>query len=435
LFKYSGLDYLVISGGNRSGEPICRSFDEAFDSLKGYVDYFLYHDREIHNRCDDSVVFVLGGEMIHTRSARGVIPKAFDMINVKKSILGVGDRLNGSFSLYKGGKIYPSQYIGDLRNKRNSDFCRESYNNFCSWLDFKPDIVVCDFHPDYYTTQFASGQDCPSYSLQHHFAHSYAVIVEKNLDPHKKYLCISLDGGGYGTDNNIWGGEILSIHGTEMKRLAHNRYVRYPGAMASSDIVRMALSYIMEDHDELSPRYRRIFDNIPDLFIDELKSSGDIYTSSMGSLFDAVAYLLGICDVSSYDGQAHHELEALVTDEHLSFDYDIDEDQSPMIIDLIPALTELVEERIDGNDIAVLSTIFQNTVVNAYCEAIEMLREENDVDSILLSGDVFQSRYILGGFKKQLIAMGFNIYHNSIIPMNDQSISLGQVLYGVLLSE
>ena len=228
------------------------------------ADSLVSYNRNIHNRADDSVVRIINGKQSLIRRSRGFVPRPVDLNYSVDGILALGPEQKGSFCIGKNFQAVMSQYIGDLKNIATYDFYRESIDRFSALFRFRPEYAVCDMHPDYYSTRYAAtlGKelDIPVIKVQHHHAHIVSCMAEYGLS--EKVIGISLDGTGYGTDGNTWGGEFLIADEASFDRFTHFDYVPMPGGDKVADEPwRMAFSYLFRyfgdtlDYDSL-PLFR-----------------------------------------------------------------------------------------------------------------------------------------------------------------------------------
>ena len=220
LFENAPYRALVMTSGNQSDEPIVMQNEDARSHLEGIADYFLFHDREIYMRCDDSVGRVITGAVRPVRRARGYAPQPVFLRDSVPSVLGVGAELKNTVCLTRGREAFVSQHIGDLENLETLGLIRASVSHLERILEIEPELIVHDLHPDYLNTQWAQRQGgLPRLAVQHHHAHIAAVMAERGLDG--AVVGLALDGTGFGTDGTIWGGEILRVDNLGFERLGH----------------------------------------------------------------------------------------------------------------------------------------------------------------------------------------------------------------------
>jgi len=318
---------LVMTSGNMSSEPICLDNDEALERLDGIADIFLFHNRDILIRTDDSVVRInpVTGDPIFMRRARGFVPTPVFIPRYGESpgptVLGTGPELKCTMTLTKNDQAFPSQHIGTMSNLETLNFHTEILAHLQDILQVSPALIVRDLHPDYMTSAMADelGRKLgvPVATLQHHVAHIYAVLAEnRHTAP---ALGLALDGTGYGEDGTIWGGEclMLSPEDNEHQRLAHFSHIRLPGGEAAvREPWRIAQAALWELGIREPGKYRWPWLDrfeAESRFLPQILEKGinTPATSSCGRLFDAVAALCGLADTISYEGQAAIRLETI----------------------------------------------------------------------------------------------------------------------------
>ncbi|MFZ0796949.1 MAG: carbamoyltransferase HypF, partial [Terriglobales bacterium] len=306
---------LVMTSGNLSEEPIAIDNREAINRLNGLADYFLVHNRDILLRCDDSVVRVAGGVTRQLRRSRGFVPVPVFLKDDQPSVLAVGGELKNTICLTKGKHAFLSQHVGDLENVESYRFFHEAIEHLERILEIRPEIVAYDLHPDYFSTKWALQQHgVKLVGVQHHHAHIASCMAENHLEG--RVIGFALDGTGYGTDGNIWGGEALIAGYENFERAAHFEYVPLPGGSAAiREPWRMAVSYLAHyfgrDFLKLDiPFVRQLNRPKVELLLRVIEQGvNSPLTSSCGRLFDAVAALVGIRQQVNYEAQAAIELE------------------------------------------------------------------------------------------------------------------------------
>lgn len=290
---------IVATSSNQKDAPIIKDEVEISPEL---ADFILTHNRDIAMRADDSVLRVVDSKPLFSRRARGFVPfpqKVPDSLKSKAQILAVGGELKNTISIYKNGYIVTSQFLGDLDDYQNFGYFLETIDHFKKLFDFRPDLVISDLHPDFRSTIYARSTGLPHHPVQHHFAHLLAPMIEHQLGPEDRVLGISFDGYGYGDDGLAWGGEFLIADYRGYQRYAHLDYVPLPGGDAAvREPWRMALSFLLKAFGEKYPRLKSL-DRISDTkktavrYLIE-KNINTPLTSSVGRLFDAVSYLIGL---------------------------------------------------------------------------------------------------------------------------------------------
>ena len=442
LFE-DGLDALVMTSANRSGEPIVETLAAAMERLPGITRTFLTHNREIVNRNDDSVVFVEAGRAMMSRRSRGYAPYPIDLGTETAPVLACGTELKNTFTLLKGGRAFVSPHIGDMENQATLDLYEEMVGKFMEWFRFEPSVVAHDLHPDYLATRFARdfAADRAGVQLvgvQHHHAHIASVMTENRVT--SPVIGLALDGTGYGTDSRIWGGEFLVADLTGFERVGHIRYIPLPGGDAAiRHPYRVALSHLhAAGVGNLRDTARAMFGDVPademDLVVQQIeKGVNSIDTSSAGRLFDAASAILGVCHEISYEAQAAIELESLLGDAGRAggagaYPYDIAEEDETLIVDPSRTVRALAESAVRGDPRDRSASQFHETVV-AFCrEVCGSIAAARGIGTVALSGGVFQNRYLLKRLSEVLASDGLTVLVNREVPTNDGGVSLGQAI-------
>lgn len=404
---------LVATSGNRSEEPIAIGNDEAQDRLADIADTFVMHDRPIARPVDDSVARVTRGRESVLRRARGYAPLPIRVRRELPAVLAVGGHLKNTVAIAVGKQVIVSQHIGDLETPEARRTFGQTIDDLCRLYRFEPQLVACDLHPDYASTQWAVASGLPVVSIQHHHAHAAACAAENDIQG--PYLAVVWDGTGYGLDGTIWGGEFFLADGPNMERIAHLRPWKMPGGEAAvREGWRSAagLSFEVFGTEKVGMIVARMLEH-------RINSP---VTTSMGRLFDAVASLAGVARENRFEAQAAMKLEwsigSLVTDEAYPL---AGGDWEPMI-------REIVQDVERGVSTPLISARFHNALVGWIMD----VARHSDVRQVALSGGVFQNRYLVERAAAMLESQGFAVYTHQRIPAGDGGIALGQA---VLASE
>jgi len=437
---------LIFTSANLSDMPMIIDDNEASEMMDKHpeIDGMIYNLRQIRVRVDDSVTRVIDGQPQMIRRSKGYAPVPL-FVNVDRSsaddrksnagstpaplqILAAGSQLKNSFALTKDSFVYMSQFFGDMDTIENQNIYEENVDRLKNLFRIKPNAVVCDMHPLYFTTQFAekyaADNDLPLIKVQHHHAHVASVMAENDLQG--KVIGVSFDGTGYGTDGTIWGGEFFLCDGAAAERIAHLRYVDMIGGDSSvKDAVRSALSYIhaydntatsnsVDDPANNNPhsitldlsdiieygRERLLAKPEAKLVMPALKAGiNTVKSSSMGRLFDAVSALLGICDFNSYEGQC-----AILLEDAAAF------------------AQKHPGERKECD----LALSFHERIIDMIVEQCQIARDKYGAEQVALTGGTFQNRILMEGVLEKLRADGFKPYYNISVSPNDGGIALGQ---------
>jgi hydrogenase maturation protein HypF len=438
------LPALVMSSANISEEPICIGVDEAEARLAGIADGFLHHNRDILQRCDDSVLRVIDGEARLVRRARGYVPRPVLLRDAGPPVLAVGAELKNTLCLASGRAAILSQHIGDLENLEALRFFEEALVHLLRVFDVKPDAIAHDLHPDYLGSQWAQHPftpelrerftGMPRIAVQHHHAHFASCLAEN--DHTGQAIGVILDGTGYGTDGSSWGGEFLVGDIREFRRAAHLTPLPMPGGDAAvREPWRMAWSAMIEaglDPERDFPGFsQRRHESEREAVRYALSAQVNTpMTTGCGRLFDAIASLIGIADTVSFEAQAAIALEHAAGRETLEpYESDIVKAAfpgMPIQLSFLPAIREIVQDVRTNVSVASISRRFHTTMIAGCVATVQVLAEENQCSSVALSGGVFQNAILFEGLSEALRDASFTVLTHRQVPANDGGISLGQ---------
>jgi hydrogenase maturation protein HypF len=430
------LDLLVMTSGNYSEEPIAIGNAEARDRLGGLADYFLVHNREIIQRCDDSIVRIMAGKKRILRRSRGFVPEPIYLkAPTTQKILAVGGELKNTIALSREEAVFLSQHIGDLDNPCAYRFFQECIRHLEAILEIKPELIVHDLHPEYLSTKWAVGQtDLPTIAVQHHHAHLAAVLAENGVE--EPCIGIILDGTGFGTDRTIWGGEVLVGDAAQFERVAWLEPVPMPGSQAAiKQPWRMGLSFLRHTFgdDYLSPGLP-IFQNISPRDLETITRAMDRainapLTSSCGRLFDGVAAILGIRAEVNFEAQAAMELEAISADPAEAQPYAqlLDRVEQLGGIPIAPLIRALVKDLHNGVALADISARFHVTLAELFIARARLARQKYGLKHAALSGGVYQNLLFFEYLSRRLNEEQFIVLTHTQVPTNDGGLALGQI--------
>ncbi len=436
------IDTLVMTSGNATGSPICTDNEDAMTRLREIADCFILHDRAIISRVDDSVCRINGNRTQLIRRSRGYVPDYIKIDAPAYPILACGAELKNTFCISKDNRAFLSPHIGELNSIENLQFFETTLNHMKCLFSIEPKQVACDLHPDYLSTQYAKGTGLPLIQVQHHHAHAAAVMAEHRLL--QEVIAIVLDGTGLGPDGTIWGGEILLCTPVHYKRMAHLPYLHMPGGdMAAKEPWRMGLSAIYGIYDKnafqyLPSHFKQISKERTELVLQMLESfTNTPLTSSCGRLFDAVAALLGIRLISTYEGQAAMELETLAENASITFEtaalngYAIKiikgQHNNCLSFAYSTAIQGILNDLYIGtpkNDIAIR---FHAWLVRAIMQILKKILSDIGDRPVVLSGGSMQNRILFTHLIAGIKDMGLNAYTGEAVPVNDGGLSLGQL--------
>ncbi len=428
---------LVMTSANVSDEPIAFEDNDVLERLKGIADYFLIHNREIHIRCDDSVVREFEGNVYPIRRSRGFTPEKIIIDwEFTRHILACGPEQKNTFALAKNNAVYMSHHIGDMENLEVLKSFEEGINHYQHIFDIQPEIVTYDLHPDYLSTKYAHDytkvNELKEIGIQHHHAHAVSCMVDNKIN--KPVLAIVLDGTGYGSDGTVWGGELLLAEYHQFRRLGHFLKTLLPGGSAAiKNPWQMGISYLYEVFGrELIdiPFLNNLEKNKVKMIVKILENRfNSPITSSCGRLFDGVAAIAGLRNVVNYEGQAAVEFEQCIQEpDDCSYEFRVIDDHETLILDWKTMIHQLVNDIKENTSIGNISQKFHNGLVRGLTLWAEIAWKITGISDIVLSGGVFMNIYLLRRLKKSLEKKGFNVYTHSVVPCNDGGISLGQAV-------
>ena len=467
-------DCLVMTSANTSGAPICRDDEDALNELSGLCDVILSHDRKIRLRADDTVMDFYRGEPYMIRRSRGYAPLPFMMGNeFKGQVLAVGGELKNAFCIGKNQLFYPSPYIGDMGDVRTVKALKESVKRMEELLETKPQIVACDMHPSYNTRAAAEEMGLPVFLVQHHYAHILSCMAENEWTTEKKVIGVSFDGTGYGTDGTIWGGEILLADYDSFTRWGCiEPFAQTGGDASAKEGWRIAVSLlgkiygkenallIIETLGLCEPKLAKL------QFTMEERGINTVQSTSAGRLFDAVSAILDIRKSSTFEGEASTSLQfaaekwldaqkkkiagsenfaesGIITDygelksisdvaqksvveKNNSINRNIKADL--YYLPTLSLVKEVAERKLAGENSNQLALHFHRRLAGMIVSACEKAREETGINTVALSGGVYQNKLLLDYSVTLLEERGFHVLRHHLLPPNDGGISLGQAV-------
>ncbi|MDJ0661230.1 MAG: carbamoyltransferase HypF [Crocosphaera sp.] len=430
------LDFPVVAtSGNLASEPICIDEKEALKRLKNIADLFLVHNRPIIRPVDDSVIRVMAGREIMIRRARGYAPFPITINDHSSTnILAVGGHLKNTVAILKNNQVFISQHIGDLSTTEALKSFHKVMKSLKGLYDFDPELIVCDAHPDYVSSQYAKAQNLPVITVQHHYAHVLSCLANNNVNP--PVLGVAWDGTGYGDDQTIWGGEFLLITDKKYERMAHFRPFKLPGGeQAVKNPKRIALSILSEvlgDNNHIKlPFLETIATQELNLVKQMLsRNLNTPSTSSVGRLFDGVAAMIGICQNITFEAQGAMALEYAINDfkTEQTYPYQIKGSTSPLVIDWQWIIESIIEDILQKESHQEIAAKFHNTLVKIIIDIAQKIQQKN----ILLTGGCFQNKYLSERAILQLKEQNFIPFWHHSVPPNDGGIALGQIIAGIL---
>jgi len=439
---------LVMTSGNHHGEPLVIDNEQARRQLSGIADYLLLHDRDIRRRVDDSVVRVIAGEPRLLRRARGYAPLAISLpagFDRDVQVLAMGGQQKTAFCLVRQGRAILSPHIGNLAGIETYREYQRQLNDYCRLFAVLPTVVAVDRHPAYLSTQlglqYAEDSAVSLRTVQHHHAHIAAVMAECNLPLDTgPVLGIALDGSGYGDDGTVWGGEFLLTDYRGFTRVGHFQPVPMPGGSRAvrepwlNTFAHLATfvgwDRVVRDYaglDGIRFIQQQSVNVLQTMMASNVNSP---LSSSAGRLFDAVAAFIGVCrQMISYEAQAAIELEAMavtadpcLVDQAQGYGYRL----TDACIDWTPLWLDLLADARRGTARECMAVRFHQTVISAVCDLARRLCARHQIDTVVLSGGVFQNRLLSEGINERLRQQGLRVLLPCQYPVHDGGLALGQ---------
>ena len=424
-----GPDTLIFTSANRPGEPVLIDNEDAMEALAGIADGYLLHDRPIVNRCDDSVLRLWRGLPVFFRRSRGYAPQPVLLPFDATGVIAFGAEQKASFAAGREQHAFLSQHIGDLKNTAVLDHYRSALETYLRLFRVRPAVLVCDRHPDYFSTreaqETAQRLSLPLLRVQHHWAHLCACLAD-NRFPGPAFGIV-WDGTGLGTDGSIWGGEFLAGGFDGFARIGSLRPVLLPGGDAAiHEIGRIALSLLWDaglapENAPLSPAKRTALTAMLE------KGIACPAASSVGRLFDGVYSLLTGTPSISYEGEGAVLLEAMLRPDVPGTPYPLAfyEEDGVRRFDFRPMLRALVRDRDAGVPLAAIARSFHETLCDL---ALTQCRALNpDRLPVALSGGVFLNQILLDGITDRLTAAGYSVLTHRRVSPGDEGLCLGQL--------
>ncbi|MGW0615566.1 carbamoyltransferase HypF [Streptomyces sp. NPDC002788] len=430
---------LVMTSGNRSGEPIVTDDDEALTRLAGLADAWLTHDRLIASPCDDSLLRVRpdGTEQVLRRS-RGYVPRPLRLPVPVRPALAVGGDLKNALCLGEGDQAWFGPHIGDMGDLTTLEAARRAEAQMRCLTGVSPELVAADGHPGYHSARWAARLAGHAPALvQHHHAHLASAMAEHGLDGTTPVIGVAFDGTGYGDDGTVWGGEVLLADYTGFRRYAHLAPAPLPGGDAGvANPCRLALARLWAAGLPWDADLPCVAACAPEELsvLDRQLSSGlaCVATSSMGRLFDAVSSLAGVCHRAGYEAQAALELEAAAAS---AWDAETSAYAFAGDLDPAPVLRALVADLRRGTPAPVLAARFHRAVARAVAEICRRARQDTGLASVALSGGVFANALLEEECVRLLAGAGFAVLRHGEVPPNDGGLALGQLVVAAHLRQ
>ncbi len=447
MLPYTGLHHMlfdqvadttfVMTSANPANQPIVKDNEAVLKILGGTVDYFLFHNRAIAHRCDDSVMRVHGNRQVFLRRSRGYAPAPIRLKQKsKRCVVGLGGELNNTSCILIEDKAFISQHIGDVENIETQSFLQEATRHLQRLTNCPAESVACDLHPKFNTTllakEMAQADGLGLVQVQHHHAHAAALMAEHGLDDVVAVVC---DGYGYGSDGGAWGGEILhcSLESAEFDRLGHleaqpllggDLASRYPLRLAAGILQKAGVNvedWLMQNskhlpHGEIEAK----------LILQQLKvGKGTVETTSCGRVLDAVAAVLGICFERSYEGEPAMKLEsiALAGKDILKIQPQVKGD----VLDTSELIKAIFDSlgRVSAADLAYSTHAYLAKGLAAL--AIQGANAKS-VKNVGFSGGAACNQILAQLMRRNVEAAGLRFFVHEAVPAGDGGVSFGQAV-------
>ena len=443
------LKTLVMTSGNRGGEPIATDDEPMLEALhEGFIDGVLTHDRDIVNGQDDSIYQVTkAGDKEYVqiiRRARGCVPEPIRMnVSFDHDMFAAGADLKNVFALARKNMVYLSPHFGDLDDVR----CLKSRDKGIATLEsltgIEPEIAICDRHPEYISTKKTIEEYKTASRIQHHFAHVASVMAEHGLQG--DVIGVAFDGTGYGDDGTIWGSEIFRIKGNGYIRAGHFSSVTMTGGDSAALDGNTALNcYLVKAHDRGLLSQGEIDEIVRKKESYELTKKvigsgiNTVKSSSMGRLFDAVSALLGICDKNTHEGECAMKLQAEAEKQYETNPSQvatvwapIKKEEDMLVADSVYLISMLAKSILYGEEKGELALQFHMAIADAL---VQLIMELNCKDQpVVLSGGCMCNSLLLKLMIPMFAKSGHEVYLNEKVPCTDGGIALGQLFGNIII--
>ena len=357
---------------------------------------------------------------------------------VRRPILAMGADMKGAFAVAKGDKAHLFEGFGDLGELHNLAKFSDAVRASEKLTGIRPRIIACDHHPGYASTRFAEVYGLEHFILelsdvQHHEAHVASAIVDNGIKT--DVIGVAFDGTGAGWDGCVWGGEFFTGSPRRFKRAAHFEYVPMPGGEAAiAEPWRMAAMHLYgtlgESFLDLNIDFARKLDRRAWHIVRKMIERGVNcpLTSSAGRLFDAAASVI-LCKMrSGSEAELPIELERVAARGRFdNYEFNIRTDGEKILVGYRKLFEGIVKDMAKGISRGTVSAKFHNTIAQIITEVCSRLKRRTGIDKVVLSGGVFQNKYLTAKAAAILRKKGFKVFLHSKVNTNDSGIPLGQV--------
>ncbi len=421
----------VMTSANPPSEPIVKDNQVAIEELGAVVDYFLLHNRNIAQRCDDSVVRVIGESLGIIRRSRGYAPAPVYLKETSsKCALGVGAELNVTSCVLLDNKAFISQHIGDVETFETYEFLKEATKHLIELTNSRIEVIGCDMHPNFNTKKLAEelGEKfkCPVIPVQHHYAHIASLMAEHGV---KEMIGISCDGYGFGANGKAWGGEILHCSKTGFERLGHLEEQPMVGGDLATKYPSRMVAGILHKSREIEEWLLSNKHNLPygekevEVILKQLESHSLLTTTSCGRILDAISTVLGVCHTRTYEGEPAMKLESVALNGHN--DLNLEPRINKNVIDTTYLLQEVFDKR-NVCSIQDLAYSAQHYLASSLAEMAVTNAGELGIKEIGFSGGVAYNQMLELTIRKIVEKNGLRFHIHDNVPPGDGGIAFGQ---------
>lgn len=361
---------------------------------------------------------------------------------IKKPILAFGSQTKNSVCFAKDSFAYISATHQNLDDPQDFSGFERAVKHF---LEKKPKIIAYDLHPEYQSTKYAAELRPSTFELraiQHHHAHIASCMLDNGFK-NQKVIGVAFDGTGLGSDSHIWGAEFFICDYERFKRRAYLKEIPLLGGeKAILEPARLLAAWL----------YLIYKDRFLDLDISVVKKIGKAkwrilkkmlvsrfnspLASSTGRLFDAAASLILGKPEARYEAELAMELESLAsswtkdegrrTKDARHYRFTLIKDKDCYMINPLPMFKEIIRDLETKEPKERITYRFHFTIASMIRNICLILREEDKIRKIVLSGGVFQNRLLSGLSLDLLNKEGFEVFTHNKLSCNDSGISLGQ---------
>lgn len=439
---------VIATSANISDASIIYSDEEALRTLPAIADLIVTNNREIILPQDDSVIQFteLSKQKIIIRRSRGMAPSFFNYdCRRDETILATGALLKSSFTFVNNGNTFISQYLGNTEGYEAQQAYSKTVHHFFDLFKSRPDVVLTDKHPLYFSNLFAKKLSCELNidvkEIQHHKAHFAAVLAENKLleeesisrvklSKQEKILGVIWDGTGMGDDGNIWGGEFFTYANNVMVRCNHFEY--FPFILGDKMAREPRISALVNcfdipiEHDLLKNKFNEREWQLYNKMLQQNNNNDSLLCSSVGRIFDAVASLLNLCDKQTYEGEAAMLLQEMASQYFDANGFNMQQSYFNKTKDISTKslFTGILTDITSGKLTGFIAAAFHYSLVNV----IDKIATKEHTNKIAFSGGVFLNSLLVDLLQHHL-SNKYELYFNVELSTNDENISFGQMVY------